>query len=159
MTPIDGQNPGFATYQITADTLIPRDLKLHFIPLESTYGWKSIPADVSIIPFRTVELSQYGLNSFTAKDISTFKNQLEIDADLTYRYLVAKVGYNPSDSTEFAKGLDLYVTDLGMVSATAHKYYKFICQMHLSFNKVELDECIANGKTLASTQEERFLAY
>lgn len=42
--------------------------------------------------------------------------------------------------------MSLYVDDLAIVSGTAHKYYKFICQMHLSFDKAELEACIADGK-------------
>jgi hypothetical protein len=40
---------------------------------------------------------------------------------------------------EFEKGMSLYINDLGIVSATKRKTYKFICQMHKSMNKEELD--------------------
>lgn len=54
VTPIDGSNPGVAIFEVNAGTMAPQNLVLHFISLEKTYGWKSVPTDLSIIPFREV---------------------------------------------------------------------------------------------------------
>lgn len=34
VTPIDGSNPGVATYLVSKDTFVPSNLELHFIPLQ-----------------------------------------------------------------------------------------------------------------------------
>jgi hypothetical protein len=127
VTPIDGNNPGVATFEISKSTMIPSNLVLYFLSLEKTYGWKSIPKDLASIPFRTVEFSEFGLTDLTAKDLSTFKNQLQVDDKLTYRYLVSKVGYDPSDPVEYEKGMGLYIDDLGIITSSKRKTYKFIC--------------------------------
>ena len=150
VTPIDGSNPGFGVFEVDATTFIPRNLELHFLPLEKTYGWKSIPTDISVFPFRRVELSQFGLTGLTAQDLSTFQNLLSFNDNLTYKYLVSKVGFNPADAIEFEQGMSLYVNDLQIITASKRKTYKFICQMHLSKDKAELDQCIADNKALAT---------
>ena len=52
VTPINGQNPGVATFTIDGTTLAPQDWKLHFLDLERTYGWETLPTDLSKVPFR-----------------------------------------------------------------------------------------------------------
>ena len=150
VTPIDGSNPGFAVFELDAWTLSPQNLVLHYLPLEQTYGWKSVPADVTTIPFRRFQFSDYGLTDFSADSLSAFQNALKADDNLTYKYLVGKVGFNPDDSKEFEQGMSLYINDLGIITANARKTYKFICQMHLSKDKTELDLCIANNKAAPS---------
>ena len=55
VTPIDGQNPGVAVFDINDG--VASNLVLHFVELERTYGWNSIPEDISVIPFRSVPIS------------------------------------------------------------------------------------------------------
>jgi tagatose-1,6-bisphosphate aldolase non-catalytic subunit AgaZ/GatZ len=105
------------------------------------------------VPFRTVELSQFGLTGLTPQDLSAFKNKLAADDNLTYRYLVSKLGFNPSDSQQYEQAMSLYIDEMNLITASKRKTYKFICQMHLSFDKVELDQCIADGKAAAAYEE------
>jgi hypothetical protein len=72
VTPIDGSNPGFAVYEVDNVSFDPHNLVLHFIPIEQTYGWKSIPSDISNIPFRKVALTQFGLNDLSPISLSAF---------------------------------------------------------------------------------------
>jgi len=75
---------------------------------------------------------------------------------LTYNYLVSKIGYNPNDSQEFEKGMSVYINNLELITASKRKTYKFICQMHLSKDKTELDQCILDNKA-ASVEPSLFL--
>lgn len=80
VTPINGQNPGVAMFEVDEKTLSPQNLQLYFIELSRTYGWQSVPEDVSLIPFRQVSLSkEYGLYSLNAGAIKDFKNALDSD--------------------------------------------------------------------------------
>ena len=75
---------------------------------------------------------------------------------MLYRYLVSKIGFDPSDPVQYEKGIQIYIEKLGIVSATARKTYKYICQMHLSKNAAEMDACIASNKVIR--QPEGFLS-
>ena len=156
ITPIDGQNPGFATFTVDPTTLNPEDWQLRFLQLEKTYGWDKLPTDLSLYPFRDFSPAPYGLFSLRAEAIKDFKNALDADQNLLYRYLVAKIGYDPSDPVEYEKGMQIYIQKLGIVSATARKTYKFICQMHLNKNAAEMDACIASNKL---KEQPKFLAF
>ena len=79
VTPINGQNPGVATFTVNESTLSPENLKLHFLELDRTYGWDKLPSDLSLYPFREVSLSAFGLNSLSAEALKDFKNTLEAD--------------------------------------------------------------------------------
>ena len=146
VTPIDGQNPGIATFEVDKDSLKAQNLELTFIELKKTYGWESIPADISLVPFKTVKMSQFGLFSLTASAISQFRKNLDANHALAYKYLVSKVGYDPLDPTEFETGMSLYIDKLGIVSATQRKIYKYICQMYLNKNAAEMTQCINDAK-------------
>jgi hypothetical protein len=98
ISPVKGQNPGIAFFDIDASSMTPQNLRYVSLPLEQTYGWSSIPP-VSSLPFRTVNFSTYGLYTLTAEALKDFKNKLEADDQLTYKYLVDKIGYDSSDST------------------------------------------------------------
>ena len=52
VTPIDGQNPGVATFDIDSKTLTPSNLQITFLPLDKTFGLITIPNDIELIPFR-----------------------------------------------------------------------------------------------------------
>lgn len=84
-------------------------------------------------------MTTYGLNTLTADSLKTFKGTLEADDTLTYKYLVAKIGYDPSNSTEYEKAMSIYENDLSLLTNPARHTYKFICQMHLSKDSTELD--------------------
>ena len=118
ITPINGQNPGYATFTVDSTTLVPENWQLHFLSLERTYGWDTLPADLSKYPFRDVSLSQFGVHSLTAVALKDFKNTLDSDQTLLYRYLVSKIGFDASDSVEYEKGMQIYIERLGIVSAT-----------------------------------------
>ena len=107
ISPIKGQNPGIATFDIDKQTMTPQNLNLIFLPLELTYGWSSVPA-VSAVPFREVNLASFGLFTLTANALHDFKKKLDDDDQLTLKYLVAKVGFDPSDSKEYNQGISIY---------------------------------------------------
>lgn len=138
VTPIDSQNPGVATFEIDQTTLVPQNLQITFLALDQTFGWTSIPSDVTLIPFRQVSFSQYGMSSLTAEALKDFKNKLAADNHLTLLFLAAKIGFNPADSGELGKAIGLYQAQ-NIVSATQQKTYKYVCQMHLNKNAAELD--------------------
>jgi hypothetical protein len=81
------------------------NLQLLFLDLSKTYGWDSLPTDPSLYPYRDVSLSTFGLYSLSAEAMKDFKNTLDADQTLLYRYLVAKIGYDPNNSVEYDKGL------------------------------------------------------
>jgi hypothetical protein len=137
-----------ATFEVKNDTLIPRDLKLHFIPIDQTYYWNSIPTNISHIPMRTVEVSKFGLVDLTPSNIKQFKLLLEGDAVLTFNYLVAKLGYDPENPEEYEDAMSLYIHDSNIVSDQERAYYKFICLMHRNKTKEELETCLAYYESL-----------
>jgi hypothetical protein len=97
VTPINGQNPGVATFTVDGATLAPENWQLHFLDLERTYGWDKLPSDLSLFPFREFSSSVYGLSSLRAEAIKDFKNILDADQNLLYKYLVSKIGFDASD--------------------------------------------------------------
>ena len=60
-----------------------------------------MPNDILSIPFRQIHLSQFGLTSLKASDISLFHKRLASDTELTLRYLVAMTGFDVNDKIEF----------------------------------------------------------
>ena len=147
ITPISGANPGFATFTVDDNTLAAENWQLHFLALDRTYGWDTLPADLSLYPFRDVSMSQFGLFSLSPVALKDFKNTLQKDQSLLYRYLVAKIGYEPTDSMEYENAIEkIYISKLSLVTKSARKTYKYICQMHKNKNTVEMDECIASYK-------------
>jgi hypothetical protein len=106
-----------------------------------------------------VQVSDFGLTQLTPSALKDFKNRLEADDDLAYRYLVAKIGFNPDDATEFEQAMDIYVNDLSLITKSKRKTYKFICQMHLSQTKAELDDCVNSQKALLQASEHQQFAF
>lgn len=52
------QNPGYTTFTIDDSSLVQvKDLKMVFLSLSQTYGWKTIPDDFSKWPFRTLDFT------------------------------------------------------------------------------------------------------
>lgn len=92
ISPVKNQNPGYAVFSVDSATLVPSNLKLVFLPLTKVSSSK-----LGSLPFRTVMLSDYGVYLLTADALKDFKNKLEADDNLTYRYLVAKMGFDPND--------------------------------------------------------------
>ncbi|CDW74027.1 UNKNOWN [Stylonychia lemnae] len=142
VSPVKNQNPGYAVFEIDSSTFIPENLKLTFLNLLAV---SKSEISSSNLPFRSVLLSDFGLNQLTASALKDFKNKLEADDKLTYKYLVAKLGFDPNDSTEYETAMSIYVTDLGLLTKSKRKTYKFICQMHMSKTKQELDQCISDA--------------
>ena len=67
---------------------------------------------------------------------------------MAYKYLVAKMGFDPNNSVEYEQAMSLYIIDLdGLITANAHRTYKYICQMHMSMDKDELDQCITDNSS------------
>ena len=153
VTPIDSQNPGVATFEIDQTTLAPQNLQITFLSLDKTFGWTSIPSDITLIPFRQVSFSQFGMYTLTAEALKDFKDKLTADNFLTLQFLAAKIGFNPADSSEFGKAIGLYQAD-NIVSDTKQRTYKYVCQMHFNKDANELEECIADNKLLASSATE-----
>ena len=134
VSPINGNNPGVGIFAVDETTLVPENWQLLFLDLDRTYGWQSLPTDLALFPFREVSLSTYGLYSLNAEALKDFKNTLNADQTLLYRYLVAKIGYDPTDTTEYDEAMNIYADRIGILTKPAHKTYKYICQMHLSKN-------------------------
>lgn len=60
------------------------------------------------------------------------------------------MGFDPNNSIEYDQAMSLYIIDLGgLITANARKTYKYICQMHMSIDKAELDQCITDNKATA----------
>ena len=102
-----------------------------------------------------MEFASYGLTGITAEDLSNFKNKLAGDVNLTYKYLVSKMGFEASDKTEYEKAMALYINDISLISEDDNRSTnKFICQMHLSKDKTELKACIDS-----TTSAKEFLSF
>eukprot|EP00347_Sterkiella_histriomuscorum_P022332 403330854 len=159
ISPVKNQNPGIAHFEIDRSTFIPQNLRMIFIALEQTYALtkSQITAAKTNLPFRTVTFSDYGLYQLTAEALHTFKSKLENDDELTYKYSVAKLGFDPNNKTEFELGINLYINDMGLITSSKRKTYKLICQMHLSKDSTELDKCIQDGKDSSKLSASLFL--
>ncbi len=114
-----------------------------FLQLDRTYGWTSIPKDITQIPFTQVNFSNYGIFTLTAAGLNNFKNKLDADNTLALQFMAAKLGFDPNNSTEYEKAIKLYQAQ-HLVSATTLNTYNYVCQMHFNKNAAELDQCIAN---------------
>ena len=120
-----------------------------FLQLDRTYGWTSIPKDITQIPFNQVNFSNYGLFTLTAAGLNDFKNKLDADNTLALQFMAATLGFNSNNSTEYGKAIKLYQAQ-HLVSATTLKTYNYVCQMHFNKNAAELDQCIANNNAAAA---------
>ena len=147
VSPINGQNPGVATFEVDSETLDPQNLELHFLRLELTYGWEVLPKDIASYPFRSVSLSnQFGLYQLTGASLKQFKSVLESKQSFTEKFLISKIGFDPNDNSEFKRGMDIYINDIEIVTANKQKLYKFICQMHMNKDSKELAQCVTDAK-------------
>jgi hypothetical protein len=117
ISPIKNQYPGIAIFEVDAATLIPRDLKMMFLLLDSTYGLK-MNTEAASLPFRTVSFTDFGLYELTPTALKDFKGRLEQSDSLTYNYLTAKLGFDYNSKTEFQQAMKIYVEDLGLITST-----------------------------------------
>ena len=67
----DGQNPGFAVFQIDKTTLVPWGLEMTFIDLAKTYGMENVPPLYEIPKF-VMSASNYGLKDLTPLSLHDF---------------------------------------------------------------------------------------
>lgn len=72
---------------------MPKGLKMTFVDLQKTYGWTTIPS-ISKFPITQVDFSMFGLEDLTALSLHNFQNKLAADNNLTYEYLIAKLGFD-----------------------------------------------------------------
>ena len=63
-----------------------------------TYGKTDVP-QMSDLKFNYLIYESYGLKYLTPDSIATFKTMLQNNHDLSLDYLLAKTGYDLSDST------------------------------------------------------------
>jgi hypothetical protein len=99
-----------------------------FLDLNKTYGWKTIPYDVSLLPVNRVDFNKdFGLENLTASSINSLKVKLEANDDFAYNYLVSKLGFVASDPAQFEEAMMILVDDIGVLTKSKRKTYKYIC--------------------------------
>ena len=155
ISPLKNQNPGVAIFEIDAHTFTPQNLKMIFLDLPQTYQISDLTT--SNLPFRSMLFSDYGLYSLTPKALSDFKSKLDANDQLTYNYLVAKLGYDPNKNSEYAEGMKILTNEIDILTSSKEKIYKYICQMHMSKTSDEIDQCISSQKALALSSTAEFL--
>ena len=75
----------------------------------------------------------WGQTNIDATGLADFRKRLEADEVYTLNYLIAKLGFNYKDTTNFNYGLNI-LTEIDLVTTTKHHTAEYICQMHLSLN-------------------------
>jgi hypothetical protein len=109
VTSIDGANPGFTQLTLNATTQSVTDLKMTFLSIEKTYGWRQPFKPIQAWPWNTLDYQAVvNLTEVTPQGIEQMMLRLKGDATLTKRYLAMKIGYNPDDADEFKKAMEVY---------------------------------------------------
>ena len=69
---------------------------MEFMDLNPSFGKTEVSYED--ITWLSVDLeADYGLSNLDPKSLSSFRNLLQDDYDLSIDYLVAKIGFNPTD--------------------------------------------------------------
>ena len=101
ITPIDSSNPGVTMFEID-ENLLPKNLRMEFLNLGATIGNESFtPADAD---WWSVDFaSAFNLTMLDPSSLATFRKFLEApeNEEFTVNYLVSKLGFDPSDPTQF----------------------------------------------------------
>lgn len=142
VTPWDGQNPGVGMFEVNSAG-VPTALRMEFLNLNATIGKSSVSyedAEFLSVNFAT----DFGLVDLDATSLSTFRKVLEADETFTLNYLVAKLGFDSTDSAQFDQAVKL-LTDIDLVTTTKHHTGEYICQMHFSITPTEYDTCTASA--------------
>ena len=50
-------NPGVAYFEVNLTTYTAQNIKMMFMDLDKTMGWKTIPYDVSLLPINVIDFS------------------------------------------------------------------------------------------------------
>lgn len=126
VTPNKNQNPGIAYFEVSDDALhAPSGLKMEFMDLNSTYGQDQVSySDVNWLSFDLEK--DFGVTGLDPDSLSDFRNALENDYDKTIDYLVAKIGFDPTNQNEVDQALDIYA-DKNLITSKKHKTDEFIC--------------------------------
>ncbi len=81
-----------------------------FLSLSQTYGWTTLPDDLSKWPYRTLDFTEkYGLKNLSPKSLDAFRVKLQADHNLLFEYLTLKVGFDPNDKKEYAMSKYLHM--------------------------------------------------
>lgn len=117
-------------FEITSSG-IPQNMKMEFLDLQSTLGVTS--PKYSDLSFFSLTLSDYGLTAFNANSLDILYKKLAADSVLTKNYAIAKLGFNPSDKTQYAQGLQL-LKNIDLVTNDQEQIGEFLCQMSKSLD-------------------------
>jgi len=95
----------------------------------------------SDIDFYSVDMAaDYDVTDLDATSLADFRKRLEADETYTLNYLVAKLGFDPTDSAQFDQGVAV-LTDINLVTTKKHHVGEYLCQMHYSITPTEYDTC------------------
>ena len=70
--------------------------------------------------------ADFGVSNLDPESLSTFRNLLQDDYDLSIDYLVAKLGFDPTNQDEVDQALAIY-EDKDLISTKKHKTDEYIC--------------------------------
>lgn len=144
ITPWEGSNPGMVKFEIT-DNFVPTLLEMEFLNIEKTFGMETVTAS-DLEWWHMDWASQWGLTDIDATSISEFRKFLEADEPTCVDYLVSKLGFDYNDSAQYTRGVNV-LTDVDLITTTAHHTYEYICQMHKSITPQEYLDCVAANKS------------
>lgn len=96
VTPYDNSNPGVSMFEVT-DSGVATGLKMEYLNLQATIGKTSV--SYSDLDFFSVDMAaDYEVTDLDATSLADFRKRLEADETYTLNYLVAKLGFDPTDS-------------------------------------------------------------
>ena len=138
VTPYDNSNPGVSMFEVS-DTGVPSGLRIEYLNLQATIGKSTV--NYSDLDFLSLNMAtDYNVSNLDAASLATFRKALEADEASALNYLVKKLGFDPSDQSQFNQGLAI-LTDIDLVTSSKHHVGEYICQMHQSLSSAEYDAC------------------
>jgi len=147
VSPDHEQMPGFNTFAIEGDEMVPRDLRLTTIDLEATYGKNPAPP-LSEVPVRHLQFTDYGIDSLTAEALSSSFSKFDSESfQDQLKFLTTKEGFDPADAHEDAEGISL-LNSWGLLNNDHTSIASYYCQQERAKDPVKMQACLDQTKRL-----------
>ena len=129
---------------------------MEFMDLNPSFGKTSVSYED--ITWLSLDLeADFGVTNLDPDSLSDFRNLLQDDYDLSIDYLVAKMGFDPTNQDEVDQALAIYA-DKDLITSKKHKTDEYICQMHKSLTVEEYETCCGYSDSDLFIQWIQFIA-
>ena len=98
---------------------------MEFLNLQATIGKSSV--SYSDLDFYSVNMAEdYNVTDLDSTTLAKFGKTLEADETYALNYLVSKLGFDPTEKTQFNQGVAV-LTSKDLVTASKHHVGEYFC--------------------------------